>query len=315
MTFRHFLITRFSYRGKDAFKEIAGPTFHRGGDPLEPARLELRFKVFEFTCLPSVLAQSEANFAWIILVDRALPAKYHDRLRSLTKYKKDTFIHPFDPQVSLATLGWLRPYLSDDNDYVITTNLDDDDSLPTRYVAEIQTRLGRLERIDAAPLTGIVGARQIIEWDLLTSRDAPFGWKASWHRGPSVASAGLTLSCKAPNVDLCVLALRHVRAETYLDFSRPPAHGNVRWFQDTIVRAAQAVHVDVTAWDHDDLFHDISEEVGPVLMTNHVRNDQTQRLFEQKTRARVTGPGDFPGLPIDWEKARAYAPSFESTDA
>jgi hypothetical protein len=59
---------------------------------------------------------------------------------------------------------------------------------------------------------------------------------------------------------------------------------------------------------HEDLFHDISKELGPVLLTNHVDNDQAQRGFERKPdRWPVTGPGDFPYLPIDWERARTYA--------
>jgi hypothetical protein len=315
MIFRHLLITRFSYRGRDALKEIDGPTFYRDKDPLDPERLDRRFKLFEIACLPSILAQSEQNFAWIILVDNALPPKYLDRLRSLTESKKDRFIHAFDPRLSLARLEWLAPYLGEFKGHVITTNLDDDDSLPTRYVAGIHQRLGQMAAADRLPLIGIMGARQIVQWDLRTSRDRPLGSKASWHTAATVASAGLTLFCKVPEIDLCVLALRHRRAEAYVDFSKRPADANVRWFQDAIATAAQAIHVDVRTWNYDDLFHDISKELGPVLMTNHVDNDQAQRLFERKPDLTlVTGPSDFPHLPINWEKARTYAPCFGATE-
>ena len=314
MTFRHFLITRFSYRGRDAFKEIAGPTFYRDRDPLEPERLDRRFKLLEITCLPSILAQSEQNFAWIILVDRALPAKYFDRLQSLTETKKDRFIHAFDPRLSLARLEWLAPYLGDLTGHVITTNLDDDDSLPMRYVAEIHQRLGHLATVDRLPWIGITGAKQIVEWDLLVSRNAPLGWKSTWYcetteaNRMGVASAGLTLFCKFPEIDLCVLALKHRRAEAYLDFSKRPANDSVAWFQDAIRRAAQAIHFDVRTWNYEDLFYDLSKELGPVLMTNHVENDQAERLFERKPdRTLVTGPSDFPCLPINWEKVPTYA--------
>ena len=48
-------------------------------------------------------------------------------------------------------------------------------------------------------------------------------------------------------------------------------------------------------------------------MTNHTRNDQTERLFEVKRdRKAVTGPADFPDLPIDWEKARSLVPALSA---
>ena len=157
-------------------------------------------------------------------------------------------------------------------------------------------------------MIGIIGARQIVEWDLLTSSGSPLGWKGSRYSQTPVASAGLSLFCKFPEFNLFVLALRHRAAGAYLDFSRRPVHANVRWFQDAVVGAAEAAHVDVRTWNYEDLFFDISKESGPVLMTNHVGNDQAQRLLERRRdRSIVSGPSDFPHLPIYWEKARTYA--------
>ncbi len=84
-------------------------------------------------------------------------------------------------------------------------------------------------------------------------------------------------------------------------------HLNVLSFQQAVIAAAHRVGADVRGWKPEDLLYDISRDVGPVLMTNHPGNDQAQRLFEPKPgRTIVTGPGDFPRLPIDWEKARSF---------
>jgi hypothetical protein len=306
MSLRHIVITRFSYRGRDVFKRVAGPPFHRAEDPLEPKRLDIRFMLFELTCLPSVLAQVEQGFDWVLLVDRALPASYLARLRSLVSVRKATFIHAFDPQSDPGALGWLRDYLPADTHRVVTSNLDDDDSLPTRFTGVLQERFRKLAAKDRLPPIAIVGARQIVQWDLFATGDAPLGWKAPWHRATRVASAGLSLCCTVPAFDFCVLGLRHALADDYLDFARAPAHPNVSWMRRALSASAARAGVDLSSWPREAYFHDISPDVGPVLMTNHVSNDQSERLFESKPeRTAVTGPADFPDLPVDWSKAPA----------
>jgi hypothetical protein len=314
MSLKQVVITRFSYRGRGVFKHVSGPPFRSREDPLDPKRLAIRFMLFALTCLPSVLGQVEQDFAWILLVDSGLPALLLARLRSLVSGRPDTFIHPFDPQTDLLSLGWLQRYLPRGVKRVVTTNLDDDDSLPTRFTAVLQRRLRDLEAAERLPPIGIVGARQIVQWDLLASLEAPLGWKAPWHRGIRVASPGLSLHCRVPEFDFCVLGLRHALADVYLQFSRPPLKRNVAWFRGAVLQSAAKAGIDLSLWQDEAFFYDISRDLGPVLMTNHVSNDQSERLFEAKReRKAVTGPDDFPDLPIDWSRAssvvRALSPS------
>ena len=305
----HVVITRFSFRGKHVFKAIDGPTFLSTEDPLDPQRLEHRFKLFEFTCLPSVLGQTEQNFSWIILIDGLLPGQYKERLAALIAPKARAYIHVFDPRLSLAELGWLgrhRPA----NGYVITTNFDDDDCLPKNYVAALHQHLAELDRRAWLTPIGIIGAKSALEWDLLPGVAAPLGWKAPWHRSRWVLSVGFSLYCKVPEFDLCILGLRHTMADRYLDFTRPPVSLNAYWFQRMVLRAARANNLDSHNWQPLSLFHDISQEVGPVLLANHDGNDQATRLLEEKAqRVPVSGEGDFPHFSIDWQKARAFAES------
>jgi hypothetical protein len=81
-----------------------------------------------------------------------------------------------------------------------------------------------------------------------------------------------------------------------------------------VLQSAAKAGIDLSLWQDEAFFYDISRDLGPVLMTNHVSNDQSERLFEAKReRKAVTGPDDFPDLPIDWSRAssvvRALSPS------
>jgi len=320
MRFRHVVVTRFNIPINDAFKQVRGPVVRIPIDPLNPDWLNVRFKVFEITCLPSILGQAEQNFVWIILVDSRLSASDHDRLLALTARKKDTFIHAFDPQSNLASLDWLRPYVVDGADYVITTNLDNDDALPACFVTKIHDRVRDADELGTLPPIGFIGARQIVQWDMLTSSEAPLGWKASWHRRVRIAdnttvattaSAGFSMLCKFPAFNFCVLGIRHAAASSHLNFSVPPANGNVAWFRRSVASACEANHIDVGTLHREDLYYDISKDLGAVLMSNHLWNGEDRRLFEWKSeRTIVTGPSDFPDVLIDWEKARLYAHCF-----
>jgi hypothetical protein len=311
VTLSHIIITRFSYRGKDVFKQVSGPTFPRDDDPLDPARLEPRFELFELACLPSVLAQTDQDFTWVVLVDSKLPQQYSERLRALLSRRERSYVHVFEPGSDLGRLGWLRPYLAEGDQQVITTNFDDDDALPLRF-AEVLHELAR-GRGQRLPPIGILGARRIVQWDLMRSPEAPIGWKAPWHRRTRVASVGLSLRCAYPAFDFCVLGLRHAHAEAYLDFWSPPLHPNAAWVQGEVLKAAQTARIDLRIWQPDAFFRDLSRDLGPVLMTNHGYNAQAERLFEDKPgRTPVTGAADFPDFSLNWDKASACVREYRS---
>jgi len=301
-----YVISRFSHRG---YHQHEGARI--GADPLEPERLELRFKIFEITCLPSILGQTDQDFAWVIIVDRALPAIQRERLESLTRRGNLTVLQDFDPHADLMRLDWLPPDARPTGDRVLTINLDDDDALPRRFVGAARRRLSMLEASGALPPIAFLGAKRIVQWDFATSSEAPLGWRAPWHRPARVASAGFALCCRFPQFNFCAEGLRHRLAERYVDFTRAGGSPDVRVFQQEILRISATLGEDVRAWSTDSLFFDVSAEAGPVLMTNHAVNDQADRLEEAKEGMTVvTGPADFPEVAIDWEKARRYADSF-----
>ena len=114
---QHLLITRFSVR-------LPVPrTFnqHRVAfDPLDTDKLSFRFRMFEVACLPDVLAQTDQDFTWVLMVDAALSANALARLEALVHqrprsviHRYDAADHPTDPGSPLGGINWVVPYLDD----------------------------------------------------------------------------------------------------------------------------------------------------------------------------------------------------------
>jgi len=129
--YEHIIITRFSYRFK---KDM--PI----GELFSHKRLQRRFQLFETFCLPSVLSQVNPNFYWIIIIDAELPTEYVDRLwKSIAKFygsnkyskfgPRQIFVHRWDWTCTLTELTWIEKYIQFHKRYLITTRLDDDDSI------------------------------------------------------------------------------------------------------------------------------------------------------------------------------------------
>ena len=302
MQIEHFIITRFSYRDKGSFDNIDGPNWRKNVDPLADDNLEFRFKLFEMTCLPSILSQTCQNFGWIIIVDKDLQTRFRQKLQDLVKDKKRVYIHVYDPGEKLEQLVWMTEYLTSEPDYILTTVHDDDDALPKRFVYSIQSHIIENAQKKKLPPLKIIGFEHIVQWDLLTSSRAPLGWKCEWHKRTRMSSCGFSLLCRYPDYNFSVLGLRHGKAETYFDFSNQYEYTNVKLFRKHFLEATQRNNEDISHWGNDDYHFDLSRSLGPVLMTNHFRNDQAKRLYQKKPNCHsVTGPESFPGIAINWD--------------
>lgn len=304
MRIEHLIITRFSIRGLEfANRNIP--------DPLDPDNLALRFRLFEMVCLPSILAQTSQDFGWVLLVDKDLLPEFREKLAKLVGDKERVYLHNYDASENVENLDWLGSFWTGTPDYVLTTLLDDDDAIPNDFVRALHSHLSKVEESGKLPPFKIIGNKQIVQWDLVTSRKAPLGWKSPWHRGNYTASVGFSLFCKYPEDKFSVLKVGHVQAENYFNWSVPPANDRVIACREALGRAAESSNEDIYAWSKEDTFYDIAQDVGPVLMTNHFQNVQMWRLYEKKTeREKVVGPETFPGITIDWGRARTYSGYF-----
>lgn len=129
-TIEHVILTRFNLATPGREEEIRN----------RPGWLSRRFELFERFCLPSIAAQTCQDFTWIIYFDKDTPQEFKDRIAELqTQF-------PFVPYFTglFPADGWrnsVREILGQRGkapDWLISTRLDNDDALASRYVARIQ---------------------------------------------------------------------------------------------------------------------------------------------------------------------------------
>ncbi len=311
MELEHFVITAFSIRN---YVTVVGE------DPLKPQALEYRFKVFELTCLPSIISQTNQNFAWVFMIDKDLKPDYRSRLRKLVQSKNRVHFIEFSPSLSRAKLDWLKPFFHSIPDYVLTTQLDDDDALPRNYVDALQSHLIETEEKEKLPPVKVIGARQRIYWELNTSPSAPLGYKKQptfrstalrIKQEDFVESAGFSLSCKYPEYNFSFLGLQHYAAGNYFNWEEPPLVEhveNVRKEFGQIIIGSDGKSL--RDWPVKDTFYDISETVGPVLAGSHIENDQVLKFYLGVNREKVLGPETFPNIEVDLDCMKKYSDFF-----
>lgn len=313
------MITRFNYRGYDGA---------RNGDPLDPERLAFRSTVFELSCAPSVLAQTNQNFDWIIVIDKCLSPERRERVLQCIGHRQRTHLHEFAETDDITGTAWLRRYAPGSAATWLTTCLDDDDTLPRNFVAAIQLKIA-----DAGarlPCLTTFGYRSSLQWELIVSRQAPYGYKCPWHRGTWPSSAGVSMLCQ-PQYNVSTFSLNHVFADAWFETARGEAltrrlrtkWGDAcpQWMQGMLDGAEEVIQKfrvranplveSALLWKKEqrgDLFVDLTDSTGPVVITNHYFNDQAFRLVEHKPeRSRVTGPESFPNTAIRSELLRQNA--------
>ena len=97
--------------------------------------LERRFDLFERYCLPSVAAQTDRSFRWLIWFDEATPAPWRARIATLCD------IQPFEPIFTglFGAEGW-RAGLGDLDpaSRLLTVRLDNDDALACDFVERLR---------------------------------------------------------------------------------------------------------------------------------------------------------------------------------
>ncbi|MEO1273944.1 MAG: glycosyltransferase [Pseudomonadota bacterium] len=124
MSFTHVLLTRFNLATPGRESDLR----NRSG------WLGRRFELFERYCLPSVAAQTNRNFTWIVYFDKDTPGEFKIRIEDL-RHKG-----PFIPYFTglFPGDGWprsVREVLGERAaDWLVSTRLDNDDALGLDYV-------------------------------------------------------------------------------------------------------------------------------------------------------------------------------------
>ena len=130
----HFLLTRFNL-----------PT--RGAESLVRARegwLRERAGLFERYCLPSVAAQTNNRFRWVIYFDPESPDWLRERIRSWSA--DGAFTPLYRASVGRGELlADLRGMVPEPGSLLMTTNLDNDDGVAAGFVDRLQQAAGAVQ--------------------------------------------------------------------------------------------------------------------------------------------------------------------------
>jgi len=134
--FKHFLITRFNLRKDDwttnkKNKAVLTEEWHKN-----------RFKLFTDYCFSSVKSQTNKDFLWLVYFDTTTPDDYKNIIASLQK-EMTNFIPIYIEGMS-HFLPSIKSYIKDfDEEYLITSTLDNDDCISRTYINEVQKRFAK----------------------------------------------------------------------------------------------------------------------------------------------------------------------------
>jgi hypothetical protein len=130
--FQHFLITRINIDW-----HISKPKTREERN--DPDFLKHRLDIFEKICYPSVKAQINKNFIWLLLVDSDLPDLFRKRIEKYSLSTKIIPVYITDKETCLDSLKQvIKENFSLSNQYLITTNLDSDDAIAEDFILTIQ---------------------------------------------------------------------------------------------------------------------------------------------------------------------------------
>ncbi|MBU4539355.1 MAG: putative rhamnosyl transferase [Weeksellaceae bacterium] len=133
-TFKHIISTRFNVP-TEIWK-----TTRTGKKPLSDEWLEDRFEIFRQYCFPSFKNQSQKNFVWLVFFDILTPQKYREIISDIREECEQfhpVFVHDFQ-EMSTRLLEIIPQYFDHKTEYVITTDIDNDDMIHRSFVAEVQ---------------------------------------------------------------------------------------------------------------------------------------------------------------------------------
>ena len=141
-----------------------------------PNRIERRFELFETLTLPSLAAQSDADFRLVVLIGRGLQMRYKNHLRGLAErypFLRISQQEPAGPLVS--TRKAFRRGIEAEAGFVAGFRIDDDDAVAVDYIARTRAVAQTLLREGwaNAETPAVIAFHRGIYWDL-TAPDQPF---------------------------------------------------------------------------------------------------------------------------------------------
>lgn len=120
----HIVLTRFNVKTKGKESKIR----------IQPNWLNNRFELFETYCYPSVKAQTNQNFLWLIYFDSQTPEEYKERISKFCKeFPK---LHPYyiDEWTTENVHNAIQSIIPEGTEFLLTTRLDNDDGVNCQFI-------------------------------------------------------------------------------------------------------------------------------------------------------------------------------------
>lgn len=133
-------LCRFSYPALGGFQREHETIEQRKAFLYEDARLKHRLRLFQAFNLPSILAQTDTDFQYLILIGDDLPAWAHDQLDDLTKAADHIKILPYPPHPHRQIAAQvILDQVDATHTHSIQFRLDDDDAVHRTFVERLKT--------------------------------------------------------------------------------------------------------------------------------------------------------------------------------
>ncbi|MFX0540745.1 glycosyltransferase [Roseovarius sp. S4756] len=143
-------VCRFSYPALGGFKRMHDTVAEREAYLYAPARMALRFAHFETLTLPSVAAQTDPDFTFLIVIGKNMPQPWLSRLEALCAPVPQIKIVPCEPlKHRLALQLAIQAELGEGRPESLQFRLDDDDAMGVDFIElarSVARRSARLRR-------------------------------------------------------------------------------------------------------------------------------------------------------------------------
>lgn len=134
--YKHIITTRFNV------PTSIWTVTREGAKPLSEEWLKDRFEIFQKYCLPSFKNQSNKNFMWLVFFDVNTPEKYRSEIEKMQKELslfQPIFVQNFE-EMHRKALEIIPTFFEDNTQFLISTDIDNDDLLHRDFVATVQQK-------------------------------------------------------------------------------------------------------------------------------------------------------------------------------
>jgi len=190
-------LVRFSYPAQGGFAKRPAASVSVEAQLYDPARLERRFHLFEHLTLPSLLAQSDADFQTILLIGDSFPAAARARLEAAIAPLRGAVIVALPPLHHYpATQQAFALHRDAMASHLTGFRLDDDDALDRGFVARLRASVAALVPVSPPERPLVAGVHRGFFVEQLPGGNAVFDVHEK-----SPPSVGLAMTVPAGNVE------------------------------------------------------------------------------------------------------------------